>query len=258
MATVAILSDIHGNLEALNAVLADAKAKKIKETICLGDTVGYGADPVKCADIARKFSVNLMGNHEWAILNEPLGFNASARRALNWAKARLIPRWYSLGRTVRRWRFLKRLQKSYKRDSFLFVHGSPRNPFEEYIMRYDVDEVLRGYNQKVKECFSLTDWVTFVGHSHIPGIITEDAFYFEPAKIDSRFKLEKGKKYIVNVGSVGQPRDRNWRSCYVTLDVENAEVAYHRIEYDVQKAAEKIRRIGEMDESLSTRITLGT
>jgi diadenosine tetraphosphatase ApaH/serine/threonine PP2A family protein phosphatase len=258
MATVAILSDIHGNLEALDAVLADIKSKRIKEIISLGDTVGYGADPLKCADKARKFSVNLMGNHEWAILNEPVGFNVSARRALNWAKVRLVPRWYSLGWRVRRWRFLKRLQKLYKRDGFLFVHGSPRNPVEEYIMRYDIDEILKECGQKVKECFALTEWVTFVGHTHIPGIITEDATYLEPAKIDNHLKLEKGKKYIVNVGSVGQPRDRNWRSCYVTLDVENAEVLYHRLEYDVQKAAEKIRRIDEMDESLSTRITLGT
>jgi predicted phosphodiesterase len=258
MATVAVMSDIHGNLEALESVLRDIKARGIREIICLGDTVGYGADPLKCTDIARRFSVNLMGNHEWAVLTEPVAFNISARQALNWAKVRLVPRWYSLGATVRRWRFLKRLPKSYKRDNLLFVHGSPRNPVEEYIIRLDVDEILGECNQKLKECFALTDWVAFVGHSHIPGVITEDCRYLEPSEIANHLKLEKGKKYIVNVGSVGQPRDKNWHSCYVTLDIENAKVAYHRVEYDVQKAAAKIRSIGEIDESVSTRITLGT
>ncbi|MFH1423183.1 MAG: metallophosphoesterase family protein [Planctomycetota bacterium] len=257
MSVFAVVSDIHGNLEAIQAVLDDIKKQNISEIFCLGDTVGYGADPVKCMEVARNFKVALMGNHEWAILNEPLGFNASARQAITWAKGQLIPKWYSLGTTIRRWRRLKRLPKTYKSDGFLFVHGSPRSPIEEYILPIDVDETAGECSPKLKECFSITEWITFVGHSHTPGVYTEDPKYLSLEDINNRIKIEKDKKYVVNVGSVGQPRDRNWRSCYITMDMDTNEITYHRIEYDVLKAAAKIKRTGKMDDSLSVRLTLG-
>jgi hypothetical protein len=108
MAKVAIFSDIHGNLEALQAVLRALESAGVERKICLGDVAGYGPNPVECVDLARNFDVVLCGNHEWAIMHEPVGFHATAKEALLWTAGRLRPRWYSLGKTVRRWRFIKK------------------------------------------------------------------------------------------------------------------------------------------------------
>jgi predicted phosphodiesterase len=259
MARTAIISDIHGNLEALQAVTRDIEEEGIKRIICLGDVIGYGPNPVECADISREFDVVLCGNHEWATVFEPVGFHATARRALKWTSRRLKPRWYSLGGKVRRWRFIKRLPKQYKEKRFLFVHGSPRSPVDEYILRSDVDEVLGENSPKVVEAFQHTDWITFIGHSHTPGIITEDAKYIETGSLEGgRFKFDPAKKYIVNVGSVGQPRDRNWLACYTLFAPDKGEIEYRRLVYDVDKTLEKIKKIADIDNSLGERLKIGS
>ena len=153
MAKIAIISDIHGNLEALQAALKDIRAAGVQRIICLGDVVGYGPNPVECLNIARKFDVVLCGNHEWAVVHEPVGFHAIARQALNWTARKLRPRWYSLGGKVRSWRFVKRLPKRHKEGRLLFVHGSPRGPVDEYILRSDVDEVLGENSSKIIDAF---------------------------------------------------------------------------------------------------------
>ncbi len=260
MAKVAIFSDIHGNLEALQAVMKAIEEAGVERKICLGDVAGYGPNPVECVDIARSsFDISLCGNHEWAIINEPVGFHATAKEALLWTAGRLRPRWYSLGKTVRRWRFIKRRPSRHTEGRLLFVHGSPRGPIDEYILRSDVDEVLRENTQKVKDAFEKTDWITFVGHSHTPGIITEDARYLLIRDIEEgRFRFEPDAKYIVNVGSVGQPRDRDWRACYTLFDPDSGELEYLRAEYDVDATIEKIRRIPNIDNSLGERLKLGS
>jgi diadenosine tetraphosphatase ApaH/serine/threonine PP2A family protein phosphatase len=259
MAKVAVFSDIHGNLEALQAVLKAIDAAGVERRICLGDVAGYGPNPVECVDIARTFDVVLCGNHEWAILNEPVGFHATAKEALLWTAGKLRPRWYSLGKTVRRWRFLKRLPSRYREGRLLFVHGSPRGPIDEYILRSDVDEVLRENTAKVKDAFEKTDWITFVGHTHTPGIVTEDARYLHPRDLeDGRITFQEDSKYIVNVSSVGQPRDRDWRACFTLFEPERGELEFMRVEYDVDATIEKIRRIPNIDDSLGERLKLGS
>ncbi len=259
MSRIAVISDIHGNLEALKAVLKNIKQAGAARTICLGDVVGYGPNPVECADIARKLDVVLCGNHEWATVYEPVGFHATAREALLWTTARLKPRWYSLGATVRRWRFIKRRPKRHKEGRLLFVHGSPRSPIDEYILRSDVDEVLHENSEKVDDAFDKTDWITFVGHSHTPSIITEDARYIETGELENGlFTCSRDAKYLVNVGSVGQPRDKNWRACYVLFDPDTGRVEYRRVEYDVDTTVAKIRRIVQVDNSLGERLKIGS
>jgi diadenosine tetraphosphatase ApaH/serine/threonine PP2A family protein phosphatase len=259
MARLAIISDIHGNFEALQAVLKDIAQAGAKRIICLGDVVGYGPNPVECMDAARDFDVVLCGNHEWACVNEPLGFHATARQALNWTAKRLRPRWSSLGHKVRRWRFTKRLPARHQEGRLLFVHGSPRSPIEEYILRSDVDEVLNENTPKVQDALDKTDWITFVGHSHTPGIITQNARYIEVRSLeDGKFICDRDAKYIVNVGSVGQPRDRDWRACYVLFDPDSGEIEYRRVEYEADKTVDKIKRIPEIDDSLGERLKIGS
>lgn len=257
MAKIAVISDIHGNLEALTSVLADLRHAGAKRIICLGDVIGYGPDSGECLKIARSFDVVLCGNHEWAVIHEPLGFHAVAKRALLWTTSRLKPRWYNLGRCVRRWRYIKRLPKTHKEGRLLFVHGSPRSPIEEYILRTDVDEVLGEHRTKIKEAFESTDWITFIGHSHTPGIITQDARYIEPKKLKDKFICKPHAKYIINVGSVGQPRDRDPRACYVLFDPDSGEVEFRRVMYDVDRTLAKIKEIEEVDNSLGERLKLG-
>ncbi len=254
---LAIVSDIHSNHEALTAVLDDIDARGVKEIFCLGDVIGYGPSPIECLRIAQeRFAVTLCGNHEWAVLNEPLGFHRVAREAVNWHRQLLSPRWYSSREKKNAWDFLRSLPLAHRRGKFLFVHASPSNPTEEYLLRTDVDEILHELGPKLRRAFEKTEWVTLIGHTHYPGIITEDAQFLVPKEIDHRFELEEGKKVIINVGSVGQPRDNDNRACYVTLD--RGVIQYHRVEYDVRKTYEKVVSNGALDRSLAERLLSGT
>ncbi|HVY60059.1 MAG TPA: metallophosphoesterase, partial [Planctomycetota bacterium] len=154
------------------------------------------------------------------------------------------------------WDFLKSLPLTHRRGKLLFVHASPSNPTEEYLLRTDLDEILHELGPKLTRAFEKTDWVTFVGHTHYPGIITEDARFLVPKDIEYQLELEPEKKYIVNVGSVGQPRDSDNRSCYVTLD--RGVIEYHRVEYDVQSTYKKVIESGVLDRSLAERLLSGT
>ncbi len=270
---LAIISDIHSNLEALNAALGDIEERARRtgggnsgsgsgrrpvEVICLGDVIGYGPSPAECLKIAQeRFSVTLCGNHEWAIVHEPLGFHKVARDAVAWHRRALFPRWYSSKEKKDAWDFLKGLPLMHRRGKFLFVHASPSNPTEEYLLRSDIDEILHELGPKLKRAFEKTDWITFVGHTHYPGIITEDARFIVPKDVGGKFQLEEGKKAIVNVGSVGQPRDSDNRACYVTLD--RGLVEYHRVPYDVEATYNKvISTHGALDKSLADRLLSGT
>ena len=254
----AIVSDIHSNIEALEAVLRDIEAQGVKEIICLGDIIGYGPSPVECVDLAMEtFVVSLSGNHEWAIVNQPLGFKSIARRAAEWHQKVLKPGWFTFSsKKRRRWEFLKNLPTKYERDGILFVHASPRNHREEYILRHDVDEVIGEFSQALKEAFQLTPWVCFIGHTHTPGVIFEDqVHFFSPEELNMEVKLEPGRKAIINVGSVGQPRDRNPKSCYVIVDGDR--VYYRRVDYDVEKTQQKILANPYLDDELAHRLKEG-
>jgi len=244
----AIISDIHGNLEALEAVLADIREQGISEIYCLGDIIGYGPNPRECIDLVQEnCQLTILGNHDQAALFDPQGFNAGAERAIFWTRSMLEGG--DAEGSERRWEFLGELPRMKREEPFLFVHGSARNPLNEYVFPEDV------YNQrKMERIFGLVDRYCFQGHTHIPGMFTEDYNFFSPEEFD--FKVELGEtKALINVGSVGQPRDSDNRSSYVVLNDKTVE--FRRVEYDLEKTIAKIYPIQELDNFLGDRLREG-
>ncbi len=247
----AIVSDIHGNLEALEAVLEDAQAQGAEEIYCLGDLIGYGPNPRECIDIAMdRFKLTLMGNHDQAAIFDPEGFNQGAERAILWTREQLESRG-NPRQNERRWEFLGELPRRHEEGDLLFVHGSPRAPLHEYIFPEDI------YNRrKMERLFQMIPRYCFVGHTHVPGIFLESGEFLEPTDLPGgEFRLPQDQKIIVNVGSVGQPRDQDPRACYVIL--ENGKLTFRRVPYEVEKTIEKIYRIPALDNYLGDRLRLG-
>ncbi|MEX0700718.1 MAG: metallophosphoesterase family protein [Planctomycetales bacterium] len=244
----AIISDIHGNLEALEEVLKDIGARGIREIYCLGDIIGYGPNPCECIDrVMMNCDVCLLGNHDQGALFDPEGFNAGAERAIFWTRKQLE----SADKTGNgpRWEFLGELPRMRREENFLFVHGSARNPLNEYVFPEDI------YNQrKMERIFGLVDKYCFQGHTHIPGVFTEDLNFLAPDEIGDKYQLGEGKA-LVNIGSVGQPRDSDPRASYVTLD--DRTVHFQRVEYDLEKTIAKIYEIPELDNFLGDRLREG-
>jgi predicted phosphodiesterase len=244
----AIISDIHSNLEAFEAVLEDIASQGITEIFCLGDTIGYGPNPIECIELVRKnVAICLLGNHDQASLFDPEGFNNSAERAIFWTREQLEN--IRLPGANERWDFLNELPRIYRENDFLYVHGSPRNPLNEYVFQDDI------YNErKMERLFALIPKYSFQGHTHVPGIFTEDREFYMPDDLDKRFTLGE-KKAMINIGSVGQPRDRDPRACYVVL--EDMTITYRRVEYPFEKTIEKILPIPELDNYLGQRLRDG-
>ena len=245
----AIISDIHSNLEALQAVLKDIDSQGIQEIYCLGDVVGYGPSPRECVDLVMRCKVVLLGNHDQGAMFDPDGFNASAERAIFWTRSQLESS--PEPRTVRekRWEFLSERPRSHRETGYLYVHGSARNPLNEYVFPEDI------YNQrKMERIFALVERYCFQGHTHVPGIFTENYQFHSPEEIDYNWRLD-GRKTLCNVGSVGQPRDGNWKACYAVLDGET--IRYRRVEYDIETTVKKIYAIQELDKFLADRLREG-
>ena len=245
---LAIISDIHGNLEALEAVLEDIKSQGIEKIYCLGDIIGYGPNPGECIDrVMERSAFTILGNHDQAALFDPEGFNSGAERAIFWTRKQL-----EIGDRAaneRRWEFLGEFPRLRRDGKYLFVHGSARNPLNEYVFPEDI------YNQrKMERIFSLVEQYCFQGHTHIPGIFTEDLNFLAPEELDFRYELGEGKA-LVNVGSVGQPRNGDSRGSYVVLD--GSVVEFKRVAYDLEKTAEKIYAIPELDNFLGDRLREG-
>lgn len=241
----AIISDIHGNLEALDSVLADIKSQGIREIYCLGDIVGYGPNPRECIDRVMSCDVCILGNHDQGALFDPEGFNAGAERAIFWTRSQL-----ETGEgSERRWEFLGELPRIKREPGLLFVHGSARNPLNEYVFPEDI------YNQrKMERIFGLVERWCFQGHTHIPGIFTEDLNFLSPEEVNFEYRLTN-QKHLVNVGSVGQPRNGVPDSSYVILDGD--KITYRRVKYDVETTAKKIYDIPELDNFLGDRLKDG-
>lgn len=251
----AIISDLHSNTEALYTVLEDIKRQGIDEILCLGDVVGYGPQPIECLDISRDFKFVLCGNHDEAVVKRAYGFNEVAERAVNWTREVLKPRWFSLLSKKRRWEFLARLPLQVKDDGCLYIHGSPLNATMDYIFESDVEDSREGYSDKIQRIFEQVDRLCFVGHTHTPGIITEDLQFISPEEGMYRYRLRPNRKYIVNVGSVGQPRDRDNRACYILFDGE--EVIYRRLAYDYRSTLEKVENVTQLSPISGLRLKLG-
>jgi predicted phosphodiesterase len=247
----ALISDIHANLEALTAVLADVRSQDISDILCLGDIVGYGPNPCECLDkVITDAQVTILGNHDQAALFDPDGFNPVALQAVYWTREQLE----AIGEPSsinQRWDFLGELPRTHKDDdaNSLYVHGSSREPTNEYVFPEDV------YNQrKMDALFSRIERYCFQGHTHIPGIFTTEREFLSPEEINYQYRLGK-VSIMVNVGSVGQPRDNDPRACYVVQ--EDDLLTYRRVEYDVETTANKIYGIVDLDNMLGDRLKSG-
>lgn len=248
----ALISDIHGNLEALTAVLEDIRQENITEIFCLGDIVGYGPNPAQCLDtVIEKCRVTILGNHDQASLFDPDGFNPLALQAIYWTRDQLENEHDSPDTVNRRWDFLGELPRTYNEGDYLYVHGSPREPTNEYVFPEDV------YNQrKMDALFSRFERYCFTGHTHIPGVFTFSREFITPEEGGYSFSLGQDK-VLINVGSVGQPRDNDPRACYLILDRENNVITYKRVEYPFDTTAQKIYAVDELDNMLGDRLRTG-
>jgi diadenosine tetraphosphatase ApaH/serine/threonine PP2A family protein phosphatase len=252
---IALVSDIHSNIEALANVLKDIESQGIKEVYCLGDLVGYGANPAEIVEKCMEWKVCLMGNHDEAVVKEAYGFNPVAKQAVAWTRDQLKPGLLS-GRSKRdRWKFLCNLQLTHKIDGALFVHGSPRDPTMEYILRSDCIDLTGGVPEKIKDIFSRFDRACFVGHTHDPGVITEESQFIAPKECDYAWDLQPGKKYIFNLGSVGQPRDGDTRACYAIYHGDR--VTWRRVEYEYKVTMQKIFNTPQLDPRAGERLAHG-
>ena len=250
----ALIADLHANLEATEAVLADIGQQGIKEIVCLGDIVGYGPDPDKVVDLVReRVKTVIAGNHDWAVINKAMGFNTAARDVIEYTRDMMEPKFYQLfGKTRERWHFLETLPDLIEQDGLQFVHGSLR----ERLMEYTFGDRHRLYNPgQLDDLFTRVQRICFYGHTHFPVVIRDDKKCWYPFEPDTAFTPEPGRKYLCNVGSVGQPRDGNWRACYVVL--EDNLIVFHRVEYDVEKTIRKIYDTPELDNFLGDRLREG-
>ena len=223
----AIISDIHSNLEALEAVLRDIDKQHVTEIYCLGDVVGYGPNPRECIDlVVQNCHFTLLGNHDQGALFDPEGFNSGAERAIFWTRAQLESGPEPKAIREKRWEFLAERPRSFRENGLLYVHGSARNPLNEYVFPEDI------YNQrKMEKIFALVEQYCFQGHTHVPGVFTEGLDFFSPEELSFQYQLAT-EKVLVNVGSVGQPRNGDPRSSYVTVDEEN-KLTFRRVDYDM-------------------------
>lgn len=243
----AIISDIHGNLEALETVLADIEEQGIDEIYCLGDVIGYGPNPRECIDRCKDFQLCLLGNHDNGALFDPDGFSSGAERAIFWTRRELEDAAHEGCRE--RWQFLAGLPRTHREGDLLFVHGSPRSPLKEYVFPEDI------YNQrKIERIFGFIQKYCFQGHTHVPGVFTENCRFYSPDDLSNEYELGE-QKVMVNVGSVGQPRDNDPRSCYVILD--GNRLTFRRVEYPFDTTRGKILDIAELDDFLGERLTIG-
>ena len=246
----AIISDIHSNLEALSVVFEDIDKRGITEILCLGDVVGYGPNPRECLDlVALRCATVLMGNHDFAVFYEPYNFNTGAETASYWTR-RCFEQEPDPVLRAKRWKFLGSLPPRVKTDRYLALHASPRRPINEYIFPDDI------YTNpgKFVSMFERVERLCFVGHTHVPGVFLEGPDFYTPDELDYRFEITD-EKAIINVGSVGQPRDRDPRTSYVVVD-ENA-VEFVRLDYDVNATVQKFQAIPDLDSFLAARLVDG-
>ncbi len=282
----AIISDIHGNLEALEAVLGDIDRRGIAEIYCLGDIVGYGASPRECLDLViDRCELSLCGNHDHAVFYEPSNFNPGAERACYWTR-QVFEDEPKKPLRDRRWETLGRLPLRHEVKDLLLVHASPRRPVNEYLFAEDVytnpSKILANF-ERLEEHHR----ACMVGHTHVPGVFLDDPYFDPPGELPepNRYVLTQDEKAIINVGSVGQPRDRDPRASYLIVHEDGetesgadkslagstsstrassaggAEfemtVEFVRLEYDIEKSVQKILAVPDLDDFLGNRLYEG-
>lgn len=254
----AVISDIHANAEALRTVLADIEARGITRIICLGDIVGYGPDPLTCVDLVRqRCEWSLMGNHDFGVLYEPTNFNPGAESAAFWTRDQFEAEPDPTLRAAR-YDFLGRLRVRVVDTPpdgafpILAVHGSPRRPINEYIFPDDATSA----PDKMQSIFDRVERLAIVGHTHVPGVFTDEPDFYPPDELgESAYRFLEHEKAVVNVGSVGQPRDGDPRASYAIVHPERIE--FVRIAYDIEATASRIRAIPQLSDWLGDRLFEG-
>jgi len=232
-----IISDIHGNLEALTESLKALDLEGVDAIVCLGDVVGYGANPEECVNIVRsRATLCIVGNHDAAVAGhmDYSYYYDAARHALDWCKSRVSTDTLS---------WLASLPYKHTVGDIDFCHGSPVCPEEfEYVFTKEKAKELLKYRDQL-------NWITFIGHSHLTrsfALSADDAYNVkaggDPARLE--FVVRKDYKYIITVGSVGQPRDCDPRSCCAVFDTETSIFRYLRSEYDIEAQMKKIINAG--------------
>jgi predicted phosphodiesterase len=236
----AVIADIHANLEAFQVVLADAKAMNCTHYACLGDVVGYNANPKECLDIVREMGMPCVkGNHDeyCSSENDLEGFNPHAAEAINWTRDQLTP-------DDRKW--LRELRYIRLVASFSIVHATLDGP-QRWGYVFDKLAAAASFTyQNTSVCF--------FGHTHVPVAFIRDAVV--RGGTYSKFKVEPGKKYFVNVGSVGQPRDGNPKAAYVVYDLDEGSIELRRLDYDMPTTQQKILAAG-LPARLAERLAQG-
>ena len=254
---IALVSDLHANIEALEAVLKDIESQGVDKIYCLGDIIDYGPNPCEVLDIAvKKFDLNILGNHEEALMMVAEDFNERAMRSVDWTRETLNDPGIPRENRHEYWNFLDSLVKVRyaKKGNTLYLHGSPRQPTRDYVFPKDIknpekiEQIFSGFKNGIQFCFC--------GHSHIPGIYTAKCQYAHPSKLkNSEVDLSKFDKLLVNIGSVGQPRDNDTRASYVIQ--YDDRVVFRRVEYDFNKTVEKLRNIKRLPSFLAERLLVG-
>jgi predicted phosphodiesterase len=237
---VAILSDIHANLEALEAVLADARAQACTEFVCLGDIVGYNANPGECVEIIRDLACPVVkGNHDEqaSIISSTEGFNELAEEAIDWTRAQLSAE-------DKTW--LSDLRLTRQVHDFTIVHATLDTPGQWGYVFNDLDAVASFTYQHTSLCF--------FGHTHWPTAFVRDDSVRRITV--GQVVLSAGKKYFINPGSIGQPRDRDWRAAYCILHTDRLVVEERRVKYDLAAAQRKVREAG-LSDRLADRLAAG-
>jgi len=264
----AIVSDLHGNQPALETALEDARERGVRRVVCLGDVIGYGANPRHNLERIMRLAVAepdpeaglgplepgicLQGNHEYALLNTAEDFNPKARAAIEWTREELS-RGSDKEESYAFWDFLAELEPSADDGTAMFAHGSPRDPVREYMLPRDITD-----DGKMRAIFAcMTSPVCFVGHSHVPAVYYEDRRIYQPKGIEGPYDLgdTPSVRVVINVGSVGQPRDGDKRLSYVLFD--GRHVTFVRLEYDVDSASAAIRAVPELPNHLADRLHVG-
>lgn len=255
----AVISDIHANAEALKRVLEAIDRRGITRIICLGDIIGYGPDPLECLDLVReRCEWSLMGNHDFGVLYEPTNFNEVAEQAAYWTRDQLDAEPDDALR-AERYEYLGRLRVRIADAvpgcgrEVLAVHGSPRRPINEYIFSDDVQKA----PEKLESIFERVDQMCICGHTHVPGIFTDEPDFYSPSELGDNpvYAFREGERAIINVGSVGQPRDLDPRASFVVIG--EGMVEFCRVEYDAQVTADRIRQADRLHDYLADRLLKG-
>lgn len=236
-----IFSDLHSNLEALEAVLQAIKKEGVDQLLCAGDLVGYGADPTACLRLLREKAPQVVaGNHDWAVADrmDLDWFDERAQEAILWTRTALPPEQRE---------YLKGLPLIWKDDQVTLAHGSIHEPDQfHYMLNLETARA----SLQVQETP-----VAFIGHTHHPGIFAEEEGNpsFSPS---AHISLRSGVKYLVNVGSVGQPRDGDPKAAWCLYDTVTRSLEIRRVSYPIERTQEKIRKAG-LPDLLAERLALG-